>query len=57
MRTVTKEEFFKAVGHLDVHLCIRHKKYDNVIGYEADWKLRNNTTIGYTCKGIYRLAA
>lgn len=57
MKTVTKEEFFKTIGHLDVHPSIRHKKYDNVLGYEADWKLRNGSTIGYTCKGVYKLAA
>ena len=57
MNTVTKKEFFKAVGHLDVHPSIRHKRYDNVLGYESDWKLRNGDVIGYTCKGIYKLAA
>lgn len=57
MKTVTKEEFFKAVSHLDVHPWIRHQRYDSVMGYESDWKLRNGPVIGYTCKGVYKLAA
>ncbi len=57
MKTVTKEEFFKAVSHLDVHPSIRHKRWATGTGYESDWKLRNGTVIGYTCKGVYKLAA
>jgi hypothetical protein len=43
MKTVTKDEFFAAVGKLDVHPCPQRMK--------TLWKLRNGKIVGVSTPG------
>lgn len=42
MQEVTKEEFYKYIGHLDVVLTVKTNKKP----YDVDFKLRNGTLKG-----------
>lgn len=49
MSPVTKEQFFKAVGHLNVHPSSEHgARWSDEYGYKAYWKTQAGCIIGMT---------
>lgn len=48
MKAVTKEEFYKTIGHLNVSPSILNNKWCDNLGYVSNWILPNRQVVGKT---------